>query len=327
MISKFITSITDKKLREKLIREKTLNLKNTMDIITQDSYEKRHKQSTIPSALAKEKEINEEPIQKIKPRNYRKKAETTTKNNNCGFCGLQNWSPAHKCPAKAVECNNCHKMAQFARVGRSKTNNNKRKQEINYLEETYTEEEESEPEQIQQITQINRVLPDENNNYGIKLKINGKYQNFTIDTSSAVTIMPNNPELRNQKDMKPLKERYQNVNKNGIKFLGKVWADIEYDGKTTKLPILITKRNDITPLPGVNWLKQLPITINKIQLDEQTNQSEAIYTKFNKLFETNHTIRNIEVKIQKNQDVTSFNKKPDRYHTICKKTSKMNWTD
>ena len=49
-----------------------------MDLITQDSYEKRHKQSTIPSALAKEKEIKEEPIQKIQPRDYRKKAETTT---------------------------------------------------------------------------------------------------------------------------------------------------------------------------------------------------------------------------------------------------------
>ena len=48
----------------------------------------------------------------------------------------------------------------------------------------------------------------------------------------------------------------------------------------------------------MNWLKQLPITINKIQLDEPTNQSETIYAKFNKLFETNHTTKYIEVKIQ-----------------------------
>ena len=189
-------------------------------------------------------------------------------------------------------------MGHFARVCRSKTNKNTRKQKINYLEETYTEEEESEPEEIQQITQINRVLPDENDNYGINLKINGKHQNFTIDTGSPVTIMTNNPELYNQRDIKPLKERYQDVNKNEIQFLGKIWADIEYNGTTTKLPILITKRNDITPLLGVNGLKQLPITINKIQLDEPTNQSETIYAKFNKLFETNHTIKIIEVKIQ-----------------------------
>ena len=110
--------------------------------------------------------------------------------------------------------------------------------------------------------------------------------------------MPNNPELYNQRDIKPLEERYQDVNKNEIKFLGKVWVDIEYNGKTTKLPILITKRNDITPLLGVNWLKQLPITINKIQLGDSTNQSETIYAKFNKLFETNHTIKNIEVETQ-----------------------------
>ena len=38
LISKFITNITDKKLREKLIREKTLNLKTTMDLVNQDSY-------------------------------------------------------------------------------------------------------------------------------------------------------------------------------------------------------------------------------------------------------------------------------------------------
>ena len=50
---KFTTSITDKKVREILIREKTLKLKTTTEI--QASYEKRHKQSTIPTALVKAK--------------------------------------------------------------------------------------------------------------------------------------------------------------------------------------------------------------------------------------------------------------------------------
>ena len=36
LVSKFITTIPDKELREKLIREKTLNLKTTMDLVTQD---------------------------------------------------------------------------------------------------------------------------------------------------------------------------------------------------------------------------------------------------------------------------------------------------
>ena len=112
--------------------------------------------------------------------------------------------------------------------------------------------------------------------------------------------MPNNPTLYNPEDIQPLKVRYQDVNKNEITFLGKVWADTEYNGKHTKLPLLITKKNDITSLLGVNWLKQLPTTINKISLDNNTDQPEPtkIHTKFKTLFETNHTIKNAEVKIQ-----------------------------
>ena len=101
--------------------------------------------------------------------------------------------------------------------------------------------------------------------------------------------MPNNPALYNQKDIQPLKERYQDVNKNEIKFLGKVSVDIAYNNKTTKLPILITQRNDIAPLLGVNWLIQLPIIINKILLDEPTNftvtgENVNRYYRFLKVF-------------------------------------------
>ena len=150
-----------------------------------------------------------------------------------------------------MECNNCHKIGHFARVCRSKTDN-ARRQRVNYLEAANSEEEESEPEEIQQITQINKILGDKNDNYGNKLKINGKYQCFTIDTGSPVTIMPNNPKLYNRKDIHPPKERYQYVDKNKIKFLGRVWANIEYNGETIKLPMFITQRDDITPLLGVN---------------------------------------------------------------------------
>ena len=40
--------------------------------------------------------------------------------------------------------------------------------------------------------------------------------------------------------------------------------------------MLITKRDYITPLLRVNWLKQLSKTINKLSLDRSTDQSENI---------------------------------------------------
>ena len=284
-----------------------------MDLITQDSYEKRHKQSKIPSALAKEKEIKEEPIQKIQPRNYRKKLKqqrkTTTVDSADYKIGHHHINARQK-RLNATIATKWDTLREYAAVKPITTKENKKL--TTWKKHTPKRKKANQGK----YNRSHISTPDENDNYGIKLKINGKYQNFSIDTGSPVTIMPNNPELYNQKDIKPLTEIYQDVNKNEIKFLGKVWADIEYDGKTTKLPILITKKYDITPLPGVNWLKRLPITINKIQLDEQTNQPEAIYTKFNKLFETNHTIKNIEVKIQKQPGCYPIQQKarPISYH-------------
>ena len=147
------------------------------------------------------------------------------------------------------------------------------------MEDASSNEEESEPEEIRQITQINKI------------------QKFIIDTGSPVTIMPYNQIIHDIKEIKPMKERYQYQNKNGIEFIGKIWVNVEYNKISTKIPILITKRNDVTPLLGVKSLKQLPITINKISLASETSQSEMRYKKYYKLFTTNHTIKNAEVKI------------------------------
>ena len=87
LISKLITSISDKKLREKLIREKTLNLKTIIELITQNSYDSRHKISTIPSALTKDK-AKKEPIQNTKPRNtatqHKRKTTADSAENKIG---------------------------------------------------------------------------------------------------------------------------------------------------------------------------------------------------------------------------------------------------
>ena len=55
--------------RQKTPREnnnprKPSNLKTTVELVTQNSYDRRHKQCTIPLALAKDKGIKQEPFQK-----------------------------------------------------------------------------------------------------------------------------------------------------------------------------------------------------------------------------------------------------------------------
>ena len=55
--------------------EERLNLETTMDLVTQDSYDKRHKQSTIPPALARKKEI-----EKNRYKKYNCETNKTTRN-------------------------------------------------------------------------------------------------------------------------------------------------------------------------------------------------------------------------------------------------------
>ena len=53
-------------------------------------------------------------------------------------------------------------------------------------------------------------------------------------------------------EIQKMKHRYQNVNKNEVKFRDKIPADIEYENNKQKLRILITEKNDITPLFGMD---------------------------------------------------------------------------
>ena len=41
LISKYMTAITDKKLRDKIMKEKTLEMKKIIDLIKQNTYEKK----------------------------------------------------------------------------------------------------------------------------------------------------------------------------------------------------------------------------------------------------------------------------------------------
>ena len=92
-----MTAITDKKLRDKQIKEKTLEMKKTTEMIEKNTCEKKNKKNTIPEALitTKKKQINkEEPIRRMEKLGTRRKTRITG-NRPCRFCNAPNWSPIH----------------------------------------------------------------------------------------------------------------------------------------------------------------------------------------------------------------------------------------
>ena len=120
-ISKFITSITYRKLRDKLLKEKYLDIPKVVEQIQQNTYDRKNKKNTIPEALTSnpEKDIKEEPIHKITyTEQHGTRSEERHKDQNGGYCDALNWNPNHKCPARYVICHKCKKKGHFAEVCR-----------------------------------------------------------------------------------------------------------------------------------------------------------------------------------------------------------------
>ena len=68
--------------------------------------------------------MKEEPIQRMERFGTRPKNRTIA-NRPCRYCGIQNWTPMHKCPATETNCNKCGKKGHYAKVCRQKYTNNR----------------------------------------------------------------------------------------------------------------------------------------------------------------------------------------------------------
>ena len=124
------------------------------------------------------------------------------------------------------------------------------------------------------------------------VKVNGIEKEFIVDTGSPISIMPVDEKILKQTEIQKVKQRYQDVNKNEVKFRRKVRANIEYENNKQKMQILITKRNDITPLLGMDWMKKFNLTIGDIRT-EDINQSEKrrVIEKFPDIQKQHHDKR------------------------------------
>ena len=152
-----MTAIIDKKLRDKLMKEKTLEMKKTIKMIEQNTYEKKNKKNTKPEALitTEEKQISEEEsIQRMEKSGTKPKTRKTG-NRPYRFGNAPNWSPIHKCPARESNCNNCGKKGHYARACKQRTKINRTVRKL--IEEEETEPNESMSESDERIYHIEEI--------------------------------------------------------------------------------------------------------------------------------------------------------------------------
>ena len=125
LLSKYMTAITDKKLRDKIMKENTLELKKTIELIKKNTYEKNQKEhNTGTFDINRRKAYNK---RGTNPKNgtIRNKTEKQKfRNRACRFCTAPKRKPMHECPALDVNCKKCGKKGHYAKECRQKTNNN-----------------------------------------------------------------------------------------------------------------------------------------------------------------------------------------------------------
>ena len=81
-------------------------------------------------------------------------------------------------------------------------------------------------ESIYYIKEIKNIV-EQQKHYTAKVKINGTQREFIIDTGSPVTIMPLE-RIMKKTEIQKITKQYQDVNKNEVKFRGKIPVDMEH---------------------------------------------------------------------------------------------------
>ena len=64
------------------------------------------------------------------------------------------------------------------------------------------------------------------------LKINGVTEKFITDTGLPISLMPPDERIIKSTENQKITNRYQDVNKNEVKFRGKIPVNVEYENNT-----------------------------------------------------------------------------------------------
>ena len=197
------------------MKEKKPEMKKTIEMIKQNTYEKKNVKNTIPEALIS------------RPR------KKFNNNRPCRFCNAPSWNSTHKCPALDQTCNNCGKKGHFARTCRQRENYKNKLRNVTETENLIGEKSDESESSIYRIERVNRII-DRNKYLTITVKINGTEKEFIIDTGSPISKMPADNKILTEFEIQKVRHRYQDVNKK-VKFRGKIPVDIEYDNNKQKI--------------------------------------------------------------------------------------------
>ena len=218
------------------------------------------------------------------------------KNQYCRFCDAPNWNPNQKCPDSDL---NCHKSRKKGHFAKARIFEQQKRQEIKELTQTVETEESDAGRSINIITEIKHPT-DRRKDITMTIRNDGTERFYRQHRIAGHKNTTGQKIVKGNKII-PVRRNYREVDKNEVLITGKITVEAENKGTRKNLSILITEREEIQALLGLDWQRQFNLTIRHIEKSTtQTDQSEGdeIFTQFEKLFKSNQTIKETEIKIQ-----------------------------
>ena len=135
-----------------------------------------------------------------------------------------------------------------------------RNQKITEPEET----EESDTNKSNNIINQIKDIVDPKCHITMTIATDGLEKEFIVDSGSPVKILPPDTEIMKNPKFSPITQKNQDVNENEVKFAREITVAAESRGIRSNLTFLFTKREDIKPLLGMDWLRKIKSEMDKI---------------------------------------------------------------
>ena len=281
----------------------------SVEAITDAIHEYMYEKLNDSRETKEEKKIRYVNKQKTKITKEQPERPAKVKKIDCNRCGAPNWSRHNECPARGKKCAKCGEIGHFAKCCHA----NRKVKQLLGGEKSSAGEDDWTPNTIHSVKQKIHSTWSTNNNgpefFTVTALVNNRPIKFIIDCGSPVKLISKS-QFNKITPLRPVETEYRDVNDNRIRFEGKTTAKEEINGTRKELELLITN-----PLLGLDWMKKLGITLEtgktvpqKHQIKENPDVTK-LKTKFKKLFNENHKVNKLEVKIQLKEDAKLIQQK------------------
>lgn len=208
--------------------------------VQHSSTPRRQRRSTSQSSHRS----NRSTVHRHKINSYSASSQSVKNTTTCQACG----STSHQrpeCRFKNHVCNYCKNKGHIQRACRKRNN----VEQLGYVS-----------------SNVNQIAT----KASVRIQINGQYIVFELDTGANNTIIPIS-QWKNigSPKLSPTNIKLKSYNGTPISISGQCTADVSYNGKQFRLPIIVTNC-EATALIGLQWIRKLHIDLNQLVLGTAT---------------------------------------------------------